>query len=85
MSATILPSGVSGVFRPRRRTCVLIPETCVCRARGYAKETARFSKHNRWQSKEMQFVRTARAAARNPLFAAAPTRRTARLKEPQAS
>ena len=36
---------------------------------GHANETARFSKHNRWRSKEMQSVRTARAAARNPLFA----------------
>ena len=43
-----------GRVPPRHRTCGLIPETCVCRVRGHAKETARFSKHNRWRSKEMQ-------------------------------
>ncbi len=43
-----------GRVSPRHRTCGLIPETCVCWARGHAKETARFSKHNRWRSKEMQ-------------------------------
>ena len=69
MSATILPSGISGVFRPRRRTCGLISETCACRARGHAKEAVRFSKHNRWRSKEMQSVRTARAVAFILLFA----------------
>ncbi len=73
-----------GRVSPRHRTCVLIPETCVCLARGHANETVRFSKHNRWRPKEMQSVRTARAAASArggpQLFANAHT-----LRPPQAA